>query len=48
MKFAIFELSASVDIRLLPGAWVAPRCRPRGPGPLKNQISTASILFIGS
>ena len=23
MKFAIFGLSASVDIRLLPGAWVA-------------------------
>ena len=23
MKFAIFELSASVDIRQLPGAWVA-------------------------
>ena len=23
MKFTIFELSASVDIRLLPGAWVA-------------------------
>ena len=23
MRFAIFELSASVDIRPLPGAWVA-------------------------
>ena len=29
MKFAVFGLSASVDIRPLPGAW----CRPRGPGP---------------
>ena len=34
MKFPIFRLSASVDIRPLPGAWVAEllRCRPRGPG----------------
>ena len=35
MKFAIFRLSASVNIRPLPGAWVAELLGvcPRGPGP---------------
>ena len=34
MTFAIFRLSASVDIRPLPGMGRgSPRCRPRGPGP---------------
>ena len=50
MKFAIFGLSASVDIRPLHGAWVAEllgaRCHPRGPGPIKGQISHHKYLHV--
>ena len=35
MKFLIFGLGASVDIRPHPGAWVAELlCHPRGLGPI--------------
>ena len=48
MKFAIFGLiSASVDIRPLLCAWVAPRCHPRGPEPLKSQISHQNYITQG-
>ena len=47
MKFAVFGVIASVDIRLLPGAWVV-ELLTLGPGPQKDQISTASILVNGS
>ena len=47
MKFAIFGLSASVDIRPLPVACCgAPRCHPRCPGPIKGQISHYKYLHV--
>ena len=41
MKFAFLGLSASVDIRLLPGAWVVELLGVilGIPGPIKGQIS---------
>ena len=48
MNFAIFGLSASVDIEAAP--WCmgrgAPRCHPRGPGPIKGQISHHKYLHV--
>ena len=41
MKFATFGLSASVDIKQLPGAWVAGLLGVilRGAGPIKDESS---------
>ena len=48
MKFAIFGLSASVDIRPLPGAWVAELLGVilGGPGPIKGEISHQKHLHV--
>ena len=48
MKFAIFGLSASVDIRQLPGAWVAELLGVvlRGPGPIKDQFFHQNYLHV--
>ena len=47
MKFAIFGLSASVDIKPLTGAWIA-ELLGVVLGVQDHKISTASILAIGS
>ena len=47
-KFAIFGFNTSVDIKPLPGAWVAgaPKCRPRGPGLINGQNSHQKYLNV--
>ena len=43
MKFAIFGLSSSVDIKPFPGHR-APRCHPSGPGPIKGSNFLSKIF----
>ena len=45
MKFSIFR-AASVDIRALPGAWVAELLDVvlRGPGSIKDQVSRVEYI----
>ena len=47
MKFDIFGLTATVDIRPLPGAWVAELLgvHSRGPVPIKDEISMGNIYM---
>ena len=46
MKFAIFGLSASVDIRPLSGAWVAELLGHWAPGQIKGQTSHHKYLHV--
>ena len=45
MNFSIFELPASVDIRPLPGAWVA-ELLGVVLGRIKGQISDQKFLYV--